>query len=481
MAVKYFYVKSGGSLGINDETPWYVGGGETPETGLGESFADLTAAKYYDSIAAACGDGTKSSPASDGDFVLVSDQHSQAHDFGISPEINESGAQNPAQGLQIISVDDTDTSVYKPGGSEELNDVSDNFIFNRTGLIAGITLKTADTVFNIGLVNSTWQIQDCVLNVSNGTADMAVTSTKDGGKVILRNTDINFTGAGNVLCQIGGGSVLEIHGGAVSGTAPNNLIESASGDGGGAQIWLNGVDLSAMSGTIWEGPSTWRDSILVKLTNCRLHDSLTALYGTLAMSYHRFEMYNCDDSTDKYYRFEVADGTGSAKNNDSVYVTATEAWYGGSDKSSIQVDTESYCSRTQPFVFELPTQYIDLASGSTDVLTIDMATAETLVKQDMAAFLVYPDGTTSIIPNWVSSGPSASGYIGIDPMDSSTAMPSSSLGAGDWTSEPGSPNFYKMTLDTSGDAGQAAAVSVRIEVYKASIGPIYIHPLFTLS
>ncbi len=57
----------------------------------------------------------------------------------------------------------------------------------------------------------------------------------------------------------------------------------------------------------------------------------------------------------------------------------------------------------------------------------------------------------------------------------------SSLGAGDWTSEPVSPNFYKIDLSTAGDAGEGAAFEVRVEVRMPSIlaGELFISPFLS--
>jgi hypothetical protein len=86
----------------------------------------------------------------------------------------------------------------------------------------------------------------------------------------------------------------------------------------------------------------------------------------------------------------------------------------------------------------------------------------------------------------ITSGQTAgAGNIGVDPIGNGTALATSALGAGDWTGEPASPFFYEMELDTSVDAGQASGLTVRIEVYKASIdgttNKLFIHPLLTLS
>ena len=198
-------------------------------------------------------------------------------------------------------------------------------------------------------------------------------------------------------------------------------------------------------------------------------------------------MYNCDDATgNDFHRFLRTTGSGAVYNNDSVYVTATKAWYGGLAYSSMEVTTTAFCNHGNPFVFDFPSRYADLSDASSDLVTIELVTAaaQTLTDTDIAAFLVYPDGTTAVIPVWVTSGKTVgAGNYGVDPLAAGTTLAAGALGAGDWTGEPVSGNFYKMQLDTTGTAGQATALAIRIEVYKPSIavGELFIHPLVTLS
>lgn len=462
----YFYVKSGGTKSTGAE---YT----SKQTG---SFASLTAANYYDSIYDAF--VNSDTAPTGGDFVLVSDAHAKTL-VGAGYTMT-SGSFTSS--LLVISVSDTAVDDYSPGASEEGTDSQGDISIEYYVSILGVSVKMGDHVFVVQVVGSLLVLTDLTINVDNDSFDTAFQAINDGSHIKLTNVDIDYSSALSRTINMGGAAKFEWNGGVMTGTEPDNFFNNA-GYNGGATIFLTGVDMSLYSNTILPAlVAGTADNVLMRMQNCLLNDNVT-LHGTLGQAHQRFEMFNCDGATNKdYHGFYIADGAGTAKNNDTVYVTATEAWYGGSDKSSIQVDTTTNCDRVMPFVFELPAQYVDLSSASSDVITIEMVTAETLKKQDVAAFLCYPDGTTATQPNWVSSGPSVgSGNYGIDPLDSTTAMPTGALAEGDWTDEPVNPIFYKMTLDTSGDAGQATAVSVRIEVYKASIGPIYIHPLFTLS
>lgn len=474
----YFYVKSGGTAsgGSVDAADGVY---STQKTGTWAS-AFSAASEYFGTLEAAV-EGTVKPTG--GDFVLFSDQHAASYASG-GAAINIVGAS--FDGIIIASVDDAnDITAYLPGASD--TNTSTTGYYNTTGFVTinGVDLSTEDDVIRPGSQGSMIYLRDTTLTVGAGSSDTAFKIIVDGVSVQMDGGTIDFNSTLNSLAQLNNGGKLTLKGVVFTGSALSNMFIAGMGANGGAQVQIEGCDLSTITGTLMPSLSIVTcDIVKCVYKNCRLNASVT-LHGTLNTPMHRFEMYGCDDSTgNALHRFYIADGAGTAKNSDSVYVTATDSWYGGTDKSSIQVDTTSQCNRVKPFIFELPQQYVDLAATGSDVVTLEMVTTEVLNKQDICAFMVYPDGTTAVIPNTVSSGPSATGFYGCDPLDDSTAMPAGDLGAADWTGEPAgspTPNFYKLELDTTGDPGQQAAVSVRIEVYKDLTAPVYIHPLFQLS
>ena len=273
----------------------------------------------------------------------------------------------------------------------------------------------------------------------------------------------------NGIIDIASGAKITWNGGKISGNAPSSALFYVLGSGGGATVLINGVDLSLLNKPFFNNlVAGTADVVLFRLTQCQLHASVVIpTSANMGDGSQRFEMFGCDDSTgNKMYRFLIVDGTGEAKNNDSVYVTANLAWYGGTDKSSIAVKTDPMISHANPFVFIIPSQYVDLASTSTDKITVNLVTDAVLTDTDIAAFLVYPQKATAVIPLHITSGKTVgAGNYGVDPIAAGTTLPTSALGAADWTGEPASPNFYRLDMDTVGAAGQATAAQVRIEVY----------------
>ena len=464
----YFYVKHDGTA---------TGDNGRYASIQSSSFATLGTSGYYSDIYDAI--NTPTTPPTSGDHIFCSDLHSQSADFGGNILIPD--------GAKLISVDDANGSLYKPGATEsEISIPGYDYVFFGSGaehFIAGMDLGTKDNVLVGNGPETTLKLQDCILR-SDLSGDVAINNdNQDGVKYYLINCDLiaNTAAAGAFIVANGG--ILEMIGGSIQTHTSLFLV---FGTQGGASAKFVGVDLSSCT-TLIPSVVSSRDNIVLTLQNCTLNSGVTLPTG-FGKDGQRFEMYNCDDTAGTYHRFYISDYAGIAKNNDATYVTATESWYEGSAKSSIEVITTANCSHATPFIFELPAQYINLANISSDVITVDLitthaTTAITLTDTDIAAFLVYPDGTTAVTPLWVTSGLTATGYLGIDPLAAGTELTASGLGAGDWTGELSSTNFYQMSLDTTGAAGQAGTFKIRIEVYKASItaGQLFIDSEVTVS
>ena len=435
------------------------------------AMTSLTAGNVYDNIGSAVAGRT----LIDGDVIYVADNHSASYDNGGNVQFSAS--------VKVVSVSASNIDQYSPGATENLTDTSDvyqisNAVVEEHILLAGLDLEAGDDVIRVQSPFGDCIILDTIIRPDT-SGDVGIYSYS-ANRIILVNVDIIANSSGAFCFKTGSQASVYWYGGSAQTLTTLNDFGSE-----GLHIEAKGVDLSPIT-TVYGGNSA-HERAYIRFDSCKLNSSISLPTWT-GHSNRYFEMFNCDDASGgAYHRFYVSQREGTVKNNDSTYVTATESWYEGSSKSSIEVTTSSTCSHSRPFIFELPAQYVDLSQAASDVLTLDLVTDSTalsLTDTDIAAFLVYPDGTTAVQANWVTSGKTVgTGNYGIDPLSAGTALSASSLGAGDWTGEPASANFYKMDLDTSGDAGQATAVSIRIEVYKASIasGALYIHPLISTS
>ena len=472
----YFYVKSG--LGTRTTDTSFTAA-ETGAFGSG----NLTAANVYPNIMELF---DLTTPPRGGDFIYVSSAHAAAFDNGSDGLIGALSSNN-GDGLMIISVDDTDVTAYLPGASENLTDSVDDISLVHSGLIAGVSFETGDIVFK-DVTYSQWVLQDMTVNV-DGNTDIGIYLLRDGSYMQLHNVDFNGNATNWDVMAIAYGSRIDWFGGALTGAIPNELMYGVgSGTIGGFTLNITGVDLSLYPNQLMPNCNAGsQDVCRMTLRNCQLHAGVT-LFGTLDNTKHRFEMYNCDDSTGgALHRFVIADAAGVAINNDAVYADAVDTWYEGTDKSSIQVETSDYCSPSHPFIFDLPAQYIDLGDTASDSVSVDMVTNFTLSDHEIIAVLVYPDGTTQVKPNIAISTTPVTGSNFINPMGVGTELTNvGGLAAGDWTGEPASPKFYRMTVDTSGDAGEAIGAILRIVITKSGIDPtagalMYINPVLVTS
>jgi hypothetical protein len=466
----YFYVKSGLGTKTADETR------TAPETGAFGS-TGLEAADVYANFDVL---QNLTTPPVDGDFVYCSDVHAASYSSSAIVAVNVSGVPGAA-GLTIVSVDDGDVSLYSPGASEDNNAALYPFQFRANGISAGVDYTSNSLAADV--ITNGWTFQDCTLKEDDASDD-ALRVDNDASSAWLVNVILECGHVDGHPLKLSNGAQINWRGGSIVGSPTALFADTGCFVNGGGSAFIDGVDLSNVNGTmITFGSAAETDSSLVRLTNCLFPNSYT-LHNTILRRNNRVEAFNCDEASGVKHAFYVADGAGSAQNNDTVYVTATKAWYDDTDKSSIEVITSSLCGHVDPFIFELPMQYVDLSDVTKDTLTLDLTTNLTLTDTDIAAFLVYPDGTNDLQANWVTSGKTPSGYLGTDPMPGGSTLPNSVLTAGDWTGETTS-NFYELVLDTSVDAGQATAVGVRIEVYKPSIdgttNKLFIHPLITVS
>lgn len=414
----------------------------------------------------------------DGDFVLIS--HLSDTDYsGIAQDANfiNTGISTYGAGVHILSVDNANQENYKKGAYADCSTTDRDFTLKGSGIWAGVDVRTGDNAIHAIGAEGIWQIMDCKIT-ADGSLDVCVRVSGDGKQMHLYDVDLEVGNATADPFYIHNNGIVTWTGGALTGaTQPDFLLQSFGVNGGG-QLYIDGVDLSLFDGQIYENQQVADDNCIVRLRNCQLNSSVT-LYGTL-LPHSRFEMFNCDDSTGGgLHRFVVADGSGEATNNDSIYVTANPAFFEGSSKSSIKVTSTSSCTSVLPFRFELPTRYIDLSQSASDLVYINIITEASLTDADISFRMIYPDGTTSVTPRHVKVVDNNSGEAWRNPLGSGTALNTTgALGAGDWTGEGAltTPNYYRVELDTSSVAGSAFAPIIKVEVYTASI-TLYIDPV----
>jgi len=464
----FFYIKHDGTA---------TGDGGRYATQQTVSFGALGTAGYYSSLEAAVSVPTTGYVPGD-DFCF---SHLHNNTYTPAGNITVSGGVQTGAFVGLYSVDDNAADQYKPGAREDITTTIFDFEFQNNVDVRGMQLvgddSTVDTVGQATIV----YLQDCSVVTGTTNADVCITQSGDGSKV--RMVNVNLAAASSInnnnLIQVANGGTVEWLGGEVVGN-PSNIITNTSFGAGGGTVILDGISMASCTGTgLVATTAGGEDTVNVNFKGCRWHPDFTP-FEAMDAEQHQVAIYNCDDTTSgKLHRFEYRNGMGVAINNDSVYVTDSPAMFGGSDKFSIQISTDADTNSARPFAFKLPAQYVDLASTTTDKLTFNLiADNQTLTDADIAVFLDYPDGTTAIQRNWVTNVARFSTiFSGIDPYATGSTLASSTLDGTAWTGTGGltAPKYYKMELDTSGDAGQKTVVHPRIEVYTSSLTGIYLN------
>lgn len=440
----FYYVKSGGTASGD------AGRYGTQQTG---SFASIGASGYYDNIRAAM-DAT-TAPTSD-DYILVSDAHS--HNYTSNTQYD-----GPTSGnfCYILSVSDSNCDQASVGASESTSDAQD---INGNGRLTwfGVTLLAGDDFYLLNF-KTEFIFNQCDIGV-NGSSDR-FTLFGDGVIVKLINSTLRIQGTGAEIL-LARASTLEVFGGSVLTTA--DLFQGGFTDGGGVVRFI-GVDLSQVSsyliGSVGSD-ETNDDTIFALFEGCKLNASLTGyLQETLSGFGHKVLISNCSSDSDaaEYQYYYTAYG-GSVEDQDDAGIHRDESVaYPSGTKASLKVVTNTGATTMSPFVMDFPTKQCNLSSASSDVITIYFASTATLTDNDVWAELVYPDGTTKQTYNYLSnanSDPLATGTTHTDDSSGSTWK----NGASDLTGY----NEYRMTLDTSGDAGADSVPILRVYVAKAS-------------
>jgi hypothetical protein len=447
-----FWVKSGASWSENPG-----GAGNVPAT-AGVSLVSLYAA-------------TQESPApTDGDTILVSDAHSgiPAGSFTLNNDGSITGS-----GLEVISVSDTDSTVYSPGAEEDATGLNYNIQMNNRVLLSGVNWISGNDL-QVANKNTTFTYQDAEENIT-GPGDWALFAVADGASIIYRNITvlINSAAAASGVLWVGNGCHFYNYGMKVTKEAtPLSYLYKSGGDGGGYTAYNIGCDFTEIETALMTDvfANSADNEIHQYFYKCKLAPGVAFTNDTF-VSMGRIEAYECDDSTgDAQYRFHIQDRNGTAVAETTKYRADGAAMsYDGTTKMSVKVTTTANASKHRPFNFVLPASFADLSASASDVAQIYLACANTLDNLDVFATLFYPDGSTEVQCNIISSCPSASGSFAIDPLASGTTLTDDV--ASDWRDGGGALsgyNEYLIQLDTSGDPGAKGVPRVEISVGKAS-------------
>lgn len=424
------------------------------------SFAALGAANYYNNIAAA--QSATTSPTS-GDRILFSDLHS----YSVGSAINYTGVSS--LDLHIICVDDANMDAGRTSGNrgaETCTSTSADNVFTNA-VVSGVKLTGGDNI--IGRNASVFIDSEIVLS---GGGDNLFLGGADNISLKLENSILAMN-ATSAYINIGNGAFFRMSGGSVTSTTTVTSFISGSAANGGMSAELNGVDLSAVGGTLISGmgASTTADDIVsVKFDMCKIATGVAFTSETFTGIHHRALFTRCSDtSAAAEYQYHLHAFGGDVDDDSTIKRAEDPAFADSGTTISYKIVTDANANAAVPLWFDVPiNRSAELSSASTDTLRFYVASTVALTNKDIWIEVLYPDGTNKQTPNLASSAnttPDGS----IDLMSAGTALTTDA--ASDWRDGVGAlagHNEYSIDVSTAADAGADTVPIVRVYIGKPS-------------
>lgn len=384
-----------------------------------------------------------------GGIVYIASEHNQTQATDLTLASANGTSSQP---VKIISVDKDNSDAYLP----MIDDASPGYIevtggtdinFHGWDIYQGVTGKMGDNWqsqaqndINVICEDCTWEIENRIII---GTGDASV-------NVIWKNCDLIFTAGGEFNTDGGsfswfGGSVT-FNGGSVT----TNLFQLPTARP--TKLLIVGVDFQDLDsgdyivGTV--GSNTMCD---VLISGCKVPSALGGLItGSITGENNRVRFRSVSNS-DIIYQFQEEYFNGQIVQDTGIYLDATyDGTNGYSAKMVSNANAEEY---HRPLKFELCELWVS-ATGkvlTVELITTDASAAVALNNDDFWIEVEYPDSTTKALSNILSTRMA-------NPQATPAALASSSKGAGDWTGELTSTNYYKVDLDFTGVADEAVGV-----------------------
>jgi len=420
----------------------------------------MAAGDVYASIQLAFDDG--STPPIAGDFIYVDSVHSHSTSVAIRYGL----ATVPS--VNVVSVNTAEADEYLAGAKETCTSTSNDVHLSNVSSggvnYSGIDFSTSDNFTCIGAAI----INNSTLTLT-GSADIFSLGT-DGGNLELNDSTVVFTAGTTVgMFTVSNGNQLVCNNVVFDdGSGTLNDFTRLGGTNGGYTISLNECDLSQVTGFMcgeFGNDAATDDNIDFRMSNCQMNATKLFVEEVFSSPGMFFLATNCSDvSAEAEYQFfqrtwagDVED-SGDDGTSGGIYRSETTAFTNG-NKVSFKITTSANASLGAPLHFDMPAVFADLSDAGSNEVTIyfAVATATTLTDTNFWAVISYPDGTNKQIWNTVDNRNSDIIAVGTTHTDDSGSSTWEDAGV-DLTGH----NEYRMTIDTSGDAGSEGVPRIRI-------------------
>ena len=309
------------------------------------------------------------------------------NDTNIPPTATATTAIESTTGASAITINTTSAYCYGVSLSSGSAASAASIIFSNNDLIfekGNITLGNTNVASTIALGNATVvTAPSLILKYCN---------------FVFGSTSQGFAGGLFETCRIIGGSV------AATGSVPASLFLGTAYANRGWRVDMDGVDLSTITGTIFNGSviTSWTSGFS-QISNCILGTGVTvANFGSNFGSY-RYDLgvkiYNCDSAATNY-RYYYATPLGSVTQETSKVRTggATD----GVTQLSWNLSGSTNLTMQKPFISEPIIQYNSLTTGN-HTATIYLTSNAVLTNSNFWIELEYFASGASPVSSFVNS------------------------------------------------------------------------------
>lgn len=330
-------------------------------------------------------------------------------------------------------------------------------------LVAGNSTGTASINFT-STAAWCWVLESCSLVLGASGAASRITFGGAGGArastgLILKNSTIVFSATGqsiipNCTALIQGGSI------AATGSVPTTLFVANAGFEA-ANIYMSGVNLSAITGTLFTLTGTLNDSYTVQ--DCKLRSGITISTGSIPGPFSSIVRVINSDSANTNYRYYRQVYQGTITHETTIVRTsgATDGTTPISRKMVSTANSKLYSPlESDPIVF-----WLDSTSSTT--VTIPVVT-DNVTLTDADCWIEVEELGTSGYPQAVTVSDRCADIL-------ATPANQTTDGSSTWTTT-GLTTPVKQQLSVTFTPASKGSVRVRVMLAKAST-TVYFDPL----
>lgn len=272
---------------------------------------------------------------------------------------------------------------------------------NGLNLIVGSGVSTSCSLILGGTAAAVQVFENSSFRVAttsaSGTIQIGAGSSTARAHIRWNDCTVQFGNVGQRISQLSG-SFVWTGGSIVGATIPTILVAGNADPRASNNTLIDRVDLTALGANAIFDASTRHPGQRNELINCLLHASTVLVSGSFPLPGCRVSAYSCDN-TDKTYRFQIRDFSGSIDEDTGIYVTSGEQDVGaiGTPQSySVKMVSNASCNR-----HVAPLRSDDFGTLVTTVgvpitLTIEVAGPSGLTDADLYAEFFVTSTTGSV-------------------------------------------------------------------------------------